>query len=454
MWSPRHQWSAVGTLARGWRLANGTEPTDAPAWLLELATARRHDDFPDAPDAGDEEDAGISGDALLAWAVAQIEAAEEGTRNDTLNAVAFYVGKRADVARLDHELTVKQLAEAGVAAGLEPREADATAHSGFGAGVRARRAFVAQVDRDLDWTASFTITGTRRAASIRATLCALLVIVRRAGRYEVSASSRQLAIEAGISRKAVGGALHHLVGVGLLVLVEEAGGGAAPVWRLELPTVQKVATTTSGGDEQGNAHGADGNPQVSTTPGGLGHLLREALGHDAFLGPVVRRVEINHPIEIVNPEAGRHRMTVALPGGTVATFEPPTVVLDGHERRYFARSGLGPNALFVWYAVVRGASTVAEISTQLGIHRSTCRRKLALLLLAGLVERTSRTTWAAADWPVEDIPDVLDGIAAQLQVDGAAGERAARYAAEQAYARWRREFDAKYGRWPSERVAA
>lgn len=75
------------------------------------------------------------GQKALADEVARVALARQGTRNETLNAAAFTLGRKVAAGLLDEGDVERELVSAAVAAGLPVREAVATVRSGLQAGI-------------------------------------------------------------------------------------------------------------------------------------------------------------------------------------------------------------------------------------------------------------------------------------------------------------------------------
>lgn len=120
-----YRWSGVGSLA------------PMPTWVRDYLVR------PEPPRAPVDGAALLPRAGVSAWAAAalageldRVAAAAEGQRNHTLNRAAFVLGQLVGASHLDRDLVAGQLARAGEAAGLGPREVAATVASGLGAGER------------------------------------------------------------------------------------------------------------------------------------------------------------------------------------------------------------------------------------------------------------------------------------------------------------------------------
>jgi hypothetical protein len=74
--------------------------------------------------------------AALNGELDRLASATEGTRNDTLNRVAYRLGQIIGAGLLPEEATRSALIDQAIAVGLGGREADATTDSGLSAGRR------------------------------------------------------------------------------------------------------------------------------------------------------------------------------------------------------------------------------------------------------------------------------------------------------------------------------
>jgi len=123
-----HPSGHVYTFAEGLSLGE-VEIAPLPTWVMQ-ATQRplpRNDS-----EAGGSTSYGMA--ALKAETVA-IQAASEGTRNDTLNTAAFLIGQLVGGGVLDRTRAEVQLVSAGLAAGLDSVETRRTVRSGLEAGI-------------------------------------------------------------------------------------------------------------------------------------------------------------------------------------------------------------------------------------------------------------------------------------------------------------------------------
>jgi hypothetical protein len=128
-----------------WTVAPWDVPfADAPGWLLALVSARGPQQAVKTPEPEhtgpltEENCRYIEG--ALASAVARIAAADEGTRNDTLNREAFSVGGLvAHLPEEAHEIAAEALERAGIDAGLPTHEAADVARRGLRDGINRPR---------------------------------------------------------------------------------------------------------------------------------------------------------------------------------------------------------------------------------------------------------------------------------------------------------------------------
>ena len=119
--------------------ARGGEIPVMPDWLIERLQAPIHTPRPPV-------DRFHRGDDTTAWAQAalrgelnRLEQAEPGSRNNTLNRVAFRLGQIIAGGQLNEADVESMLIDGAVSLGLGEREAVATVHSGMNAGEGAPR---------------------------------------------------------------------------------------------------------------------------------------------------------------------------------------------------------------------------------------------------------------------------------------------------------------------------
>lgn len=124
-----------------------------PDWLVEQLTLEpRRAQFPQldpvsGPHADRWADAAFSGELL------RLRAAQEGTRNDTLNRIAFRLGQIVAAGALDEHRVRAALVQGAQAIGLSEREAVTTVDSGIRAGESHPRGPIVSADDGLDATA-------------------------------------------------------------------------------------------------------------------------------------------------------------------------------------------------------------------------------------------------------------------------------------------------------------
>jgi hypothetical protein len=113
--------------------ANGGQLPELPDWLLRAirppAPSTSRTPLPAAPrDSSAWTRAAVDGE------LARLRAAAEGTRNATLNRVAFRLGQIIGAGHLNEPDIEPLLIEHGIAIGLREREVVTTVHSGLRAG--------------------------------------------------------------------------------------------------------------------------------------------------------------------------------------------------------------------------------------------------------------------------------------------------------------------------------
>ena len=114
------------------------ELADPPAWLVErLAREPRRPQFPDpAPDGTAPE---RWAEAALSGELERLRVAADGSRNDTLNRIAFRLGQIVAAGGLDEHRVRSVLVQGAQAIGLGEREAHLTVESGLQAGEQRPR---------------------------------------------------------------------------------------------------------------------------------------------------------------------------------------------------------------------------------------------------------------------------------------------------------------------------
>ena len=107
-----------------------------PGWLLELVRPppplRRNP----VPSNGHFSNPDAWTRAAVDGELQRLRSATVGTRNDTLNRIAFRLGQIIGAGRLDETTAERLLLDSAVSIGLSEREALATVHSGLRAGER------------------------------------------------------------------------------------------------------------------------------------------------------------------------------------------------------------------------------------------------------------------------------------------------------------------------------
>ncbi len=124
-----------------YRWGRHVNPAPLPAWVVDRLVTPRYQ-APPPPDPNQlRYDRGVSAWAATALRreLQRIEQAEEGRRNHVLNRAAFVLGQIVGAGHLERGLVADLLEQAGVAAGLTPRETRLTVESGMGAGEQSPR---------------------------------------------------------------------------------------------------------------------------------------------------------------------------------------------------------------------------------------------------------------------------------------------------------------------------
>lgn len=104
-------------------------------------------------------------DAIVAGELEKLSAAQEGTRNSTLNNVALRLGHLVGAGLIDEDEITERLSELAEEIGLEPREIEATIRSGMSAGIDRPEdvpALIARLDDVPSWFGNF-VRGERTA---------------------------------------------------------------------------------------------------------------------------------------------------------------------------------------------------------------------------------------------------------------------------------------------------
>ncbi len=234
--------------------------------------------------------------------------------------------------------------------------------------------------------------------SDRNVLRALIDLIRTRQVPVVSASSRDVAVAAGLSQSAAQRALRRLSRDEWLTVVTPGEGTQATTYQLTIPT-----------------------PLL----GQAGY--KAAIGADGSLAPAPPTTE---------------SLTTAL-------------TIQAHDT--FTSDGLGRTAAAVLIAVAEHPGTIADLTLRTGLTARTVRHQLSRLTAVGLVS-TESGTWHATD--PADLQRALDQAAEQLHATGTVTRRAAAHAAERDTWRWlqadhhaRRGFTVERGHWsPGRRI--
>ncbi len=112
--------------------ARGNQLLDLPGWLLGLMQPCERP--PPPREAGRVTNASAWAGAAVDGELARLGSAKEGTRNDTLNRVAYRLGQLVGGGSLSEAEIERLLVEQGMAIGLGEREAIGTVRSGLRAG--------------------------------------------------------------------------------------------------------------------------------------------------------------------------------------------------------------------------------------------------------------------------------------------------------------------------------
>jgi hypothetical protein len=108
----------------------------APSWLVDLIGPQRE---PALNGSKELRVSGAYGRAALRRELVRLSQAENGTRNDTLNRVAFSLGQLVATGALDESETAAELHAKGHEIGLDSREVERTVASGLAAGMKQPR---------------------------------------------------------------------------------------------------------------------------------------------------------------------------------------------------------------------------------------------------------------------------------------------------------------------------
>jgi hypothetical protein len=222
----------------------------------------------------------------LAGAIARLNAAQPGTRNQTLNLTAYLLGRLVAAGTVKEDDARRQLTETALGIGLTPYEVEHTINSGLGDGMQASGALPASENlttaaQCLSWGLGATWPG-RCGLSDRRVYLAHTMTALACGCEVYGASVRRLAELANVgaietARKST----TRLIEANLLDLVHLATRGAFTPNGYRLRTEWTITQATPGGSES------------------LGNCLFYAhfvsqQGHDVFsrrgLGPVAGQV--------------------------------------------------------------------------------------------------------------------------------------------------------------------
>lgn len=139
----RHKSGGVYVVAR-----HGMHIPEMPVWLLQTLEPPPLRPMPDRSAA---RDAGAWAKAAVSGELDRLRQAKEGTRNDTLNRVAFRLGQIIGSGALaEHEIE-PMLIERGIALGLREREVVKTVHSGMRAGEGSPRGPTGRETPEPEW---------------------------------------------------------------------------------------------------------------------------------------------------------------------------------------------------------------------------------------------------------------------------------------------------------------
>ena len=119
-------------------IEGGTRPVaELPNWLVERLTREPSRPAFPPPEAGTVPDRWA--ERALTGELERLHATPEGSRNDTLNRIAFRLGQIVGAGGLDEDRVSSVLVEGAQAIGLSEREATLTVRSGLSAGERSPR---------------------------------------------------------------------------------------------------------------------------------------------------------------------------------------------------------------------------------------------------------------------------------------------------------------------------
>jgi DNA-binding transcriptional ArsR family regulator len=250
----------------------------------------------------------------------------------------------------------------------------------------------------------------------RAVLSAVLALIARSGKAEVSAGQRQLAEMAGVARPTAASAVKRLLRTGWLEVVQPSEGTLATTYRVRLPAAPQPSVPAVDGARQ---------PE---SPGPMPTTARPAPPQLFDLD------DTDLPLAL-------HPQGVGVAPGVVVAEDPPMeggvsflieqdVLLQSHDA--FRRAGgLGGQAVQLLKVLARGALTAAELILATGADPRTVRKYLGLLADQQLVEVDGEGRWAACH-----TPERLDGAAASLGTAGLGGRQRVEHKLEQLLYRW------------------
>lgn len=140
--------SVVGL--RAYRVVDAAPPARLPSWIAQGLVVPAADDTPAPTEATLTaiRDRSSYATSALRAEIAHVLAAEPGTRNHTLNAAAFALGRLVASGLLPDAVATEALTRAGQVAGLTDHEIAATVRSGLTAGSRHPRVLAAEAAAD------------------------------------------------------------------------------------------------------------------------------------------------------------------------------------------------------------------------------------------------------------------------------------------------------------------
>jgi hypothetical protein len=122
-------------------IVNG-RAADAPEWLLEHVRRPPAAERRTAPESAPP----MTGQTRFEMLLIEMRSTSQGSRNDTLNRIAFWLGQAAALYLIAPEPAIQMLHEAAIASGLPESEVNATIRSGFDAGTEKAPALEFQND--------------------------------------------------------------------------------------------------------------------------------------------------------------------------------------------------------------------------------------------------------------------------------------------------------------------